>query len=518
MRSYTPLFSIGLFSLLFLVILAAIIQQNPAGFSYTLDDPYIHLALAERIANGHYGINLGENTSPSSSILWPFILVVGTGHAWHQYLPLAINFVCGTLAALLIARIADSLQWRPDDRFVPLKKMFLIFLLLFIGNIPGVAFSGMEHNLQILIAVVGAYALLLFSKGRPIPLWCLACIAIGPSVRYELLAIVAVIAALFCFQKRPWHGLLFLSGSLVIPVTYGIYLNHLGLSPLPNSVLAKSDIHEFSTSELAQLSDVIRFSTIKALFWSHAQQAYILLMFGLLLCLIKEKRTELRLITLLTLGAMLAHLAIGRFGWLNRYEVYMFLFGALMFCITVSGFARNNLASVLSATAVLMLCSYPYLRDTTGIPFASEDIYSQQFQMHRFVQEYYQGNFAVNDLGWVSYKLPQDRYVLDIYGLASNDALKTEKKDAKWLDEITHKHSANLIMYYSDWFDGIPSSWTKLATLKLADGNTIIAGDEVSFYASGSADENTIELLHRQLKEFSKTLPEAAILELQDIH
>ena len=35
---------------------------------YSLDDPYIHLALARTIQQGGYGINVGEWASPSSSI------------------------------------------------------------------------------------------------------------------------------------------------------------------------------------------------------------------------------------------------------------------------------------------------------------------------------------------------------------------------------------------------------------------------------------------------------------------
>ena len=35
------------------------------GVIYSLDDPYIHLALARQILHGHYGINPGEFAAPS---------------------------------------------------------------------------------------------------------------------------------------------------------------------------------------------------------------------------------------------------------------------------------------------------------------------------------------------------------------------------------------------------------------------------------------------------------------------
>lgn len=38
---------------------------------FTLDDPYIHLAVADHIGAGGYGVNASELSSPSSSIIWP---------------------------------------------------------------------------------------------------------------------------------------------------------------------------------------------------------------------------------------------------------------------------------------------------------------------------------------------------------------------------------------------------------------------------------------------------------------
>lgn len=50
-------------------VLAALIVLRTGGLAYTLDDPYIHLSLAEEILHGNYGINPGEAASPSSSML-----------------------------------------------------------------------------------------------------------------------------------------------------------------------------------------------------------------------------------------------------------------------------------------------------------------------------------------------------------------------------------------------------------------------------------------------------------------
>src|SRR5262245_45707833 len=53
-------------------LIAAILVLNGGTFTYTLDDPYIHLSVSEQIRSGSYGINPHEASAPSSSILYPF--------------------------------------------------------------------------------------------------------------------------------------------------------------------------------------------------------------------------------------------------------------------------------------------------------------------------------------------------------------------------------------------------------------------------------------------------------------
>src|SRR3954471_11916641 len=108
-----PAVALGCWSLLVLGIIAGMLALPHGRLGYTLDDPYIHLALAERIALGHYGINLGEVTAPSSSILWPFLLLPGVGTAWHAWLPLGLGLACGAATAVLLGRLVDRLPWAP---------------------------------------------------------------------------------------------------------------------------------------------------------------------------------------------------------------------------------------------------------------------------------------------------------------------------------------------------------------------------------------------------------------------
>ena len=57
-----------------LLELGAILALNDGHLVFTLDDPYVHLALAEHLQRGHYGVNPNELSAPSSGIVWPFLL------------------------------------------------------------------------------------------------------------------------------------------------------------------------------------------------------------------------------------------------------------------------------------------------------------------------------------------------------------------------------------------------------------------------------------------------------------
>ena len=74
-KKYQPLiWAIAVFLSVVVFELVAILVGNGGGFSFTLDDPYIHLALSENLLQGHYGVNVQEYLSPASSIIWPILL------------------------------------------------------------------------------------------------------------------------------------------------------------------------------------------------------------------------------------------------------------------------------------------------------------------------------------------------------------------------------------------------------------------------------------------------------------
>ena len=149
-----------IFLILLIISLTVIIIQtaiililNSGHFTYIVDDSYIHLALAENILRGHYGVNLSEYSSPSSSILWPFLLAPFSGLAFGYWMPFIINTfsAIGTLYiySLIIKSIFHS-NTVIDPKIYNIC-LFLVILLMVATNLIGSVFGGMEHPLQVFL-------------------------------------------------------------------------------------------------------------------------------------------------------------------------------------------------------------------------------------------------------------------------------------------------------------------------------------------------------------------------------
>jgi hypothetical protein len=222
--------------------LLAILILNDGRLIYSLDDAYIHLALAERIALGHFGINLSEAAAPSSSIIWPFLqlpfLLVKAG----DYGPLVIN-VIAAMATLLIYSRVGYLALCPCRR--TRTKGFLlatILLLIPLTNLVGLVFTGMEHSLQLFLSSLVVLGMIEESRDGVVRWWLVAAIILVPLVRYESLALS--LPALLYLAMRG-HTRLALTGATMMAaliLAYSLFLRTLGLNLLPNSLLAKSYI------------------------------------------------------------------------------------------------------------------------------------------------------------------------------------------------------------------------------------------------------------------------------------
>ena len=507
-------FFYGVGFLLFLILteFSAIMVLNNGVFVYTLDDPYIHMALAENIAKGHYGINYNEFSSPSSSILWPFILAP---FSLCEFFPLSLNIISAILTVYVFYKILNLALRISDERIKVVVGSSFLILFVLATNMVGLIFTGMEHSLQVLSVSLIGYGLIVEAEENRMAPWLLAAIVLAPLIRYENLAIS--IAALAYLMMRRYFKQALVAGVLLLVFVCGfsLFLISLGLDFLPTSIIAKSDV----IASGGKLSPVLS-NLKKALGNPHG----LFLLFGTigLLSYLMFVHGKKRQLAIATVFAVSMHLIAGRYGWYNRYEIYIwsfFLSIALYFVgpkikNALDGMKRkNSLAKVIIlAIGFVVISAQQYIYDIFTLPIAANNIYEQQYQMHRFAADYLNKPVAINDLGYVSYK--NDNYVLDLWGMTSEKALNYRMMSGNgvWMNELCQKNNVELAMIYEKQFKGIPAGWIKIGELHLGKKRITPAYKDVAFYAISQKAYSDIV---KGLSAFINTLPSDVKFTLQ---
>jgi hypothetical protein len=502
---------------LLLGLVVSILRLNHGTFIYSMDDPYIGLALSDQIRHGNYGMNTGLHAAPASSILYPLLLAPASGTRIHPYLPFIINCFALFATLVIIWRLFVYLHL-VQDRFGVIAQAVALLLLALSANLIGVVFTGLEHNLHIAAVAACIYGMALFLDKNEMPVWLPAVIVLAPLLRFEGLALSLAAILVLALRGR----LRTAAGAFALIVLFvgcfSAFLVSQGLPPLPSSILTKSAVAANGISGAgtgffhSAAQNVVKMSLIPV--------GTVLLVIGVAaaarcfheLPAWPWRWTSQGLMALLLVCLIGAHAVAGRFGWLHRYEDYLLLGTALMGICLLREQIRSlmlnkelRLVSLCGAAIALSVICKPYFHETLQVPLAANNIYEQQFQMHRFVNNFYRAPVAVNDLGLVSYHNPN--FVLDLGGLASEEAriLRTNGGNAADYEALVGGHHVHLVMVYDKWFEGqIPISWVKVATLTLSRKLVSPAGSDVQFYAT---DAPIATLLQPELESFRKSLP-----------
>ncbi len=501
------LFAASFYLLLVLFLCRSIVIATGGHFLYSLDDPYIHLALAEQLSHGHYGINAAEFSSPSSSILWPFLLIPGAGTHFHQYMPLVWNVLFGVLAALLLGwQVA---KWPPQvdeqGQMAWWKQGVTVVLLVFAANLGGLTLVGMEHVLQVLLAICCAIGVIEAMSNRRIPNWCLAAAMLAPAVRYEDLSLTLAISLALVGLGRWRKAIAVFALSLVPVISFSAYLKSKGLPALPMSVLVKGNAYAQASLPLKLIG---RLKEALHIDLTNPEAFPLAVLFFLFVGLAWREQTRVRRYVYASAALLgLLQLLVGRFGWFYRYEVYALIFLTL---ISLRVLAERPRFLFGYFTLGLLCCGSSYIKAAGDTSTAAREVYNQQYQMHRFVTRYYAGDYAVNDLGWTSFQRRPGTYVLDVYGLASVEASSHQEKSADWLAGIVRRYNIPLAILYPEWFH-IPASWEPLATMCLPAPPILLTNQCVTFYSTSS---NRKDEIRADLQRFSSTLPSEVVFHL----
>jgi len=489
--------------MLLLQLLVASRAFNEGHFGYALDDPYIHLALAKHLAQGHYGLNPGEVCAPSSSILWPFLLVPGYWLGVSLWLPLVWNVLAGVgalWAAFLILTFA--LRRAPEPRR-PVALTVLLVGFLFAVNLVGLTMTGMEHTLHLALSLAALWGLVREQEDDRAPAWLALVLGLIPLLRYEGLAL-SMGGVAYLLARRRYTVALTAAALALIPLALftGFLATH-NLGFLPNSIAAKSRTHsgrppwevlwrnfQMNTT----LPEAVQLVVLTTLVFQGA------------------RRKVGRGILLLAGATGLLHLFLGSFGWFGRYEPYavavLLAALALHYGRTLGRTRPATLGVGMAALSLL------YLPPTLESAEATNDIYLQQYQMQRLAQ-LWDGPVAVNDIGWVA--LTSKHYVLDLYGLANREALQRERKEALevWANDLAVRHEVKLAMLYEAWFPtpAMPKAWVRVGSLELGRPKIVVGSSSVTLWATDSA---SAERLRALLPPFAKSLPPQASIRLAD--
>ena len=521
---YLPLIvAVAVLWITILILFRESITINQEIFTYVLDDPYIHMAMAKNlILHGVWGVDKYGFTSSSSSPLW--IIVLSLTYflfGVNLFIPFILNVIFATIFIFIAYSIFRYYKMQPMYNLI-----FLLFLIFF-TPIPALAFTGMEHILQIVLIVLFAFIgvkMLCEDKSNNLKYIMLPILAaLVVAVRYEDLIIVLIITAMFFIKREFWKSLPILGASMVPVFAYGIYSTMNGWFFLPNSLITKTIFVEaktqaFSLNGITLL--VNNFLNIQNLFIFIP----LILAIGLLIFRFREKKSlwnapNILLITFI--GTATLHMIAARTGWFYRYEAYLIALGILTIAIGINEYLpavpkwdkkliSKNLTLILIIFVLFISLAGRGYCSFNEVPKATHNIYDQQYQMGLFIQKYYKGDaVSLNDVGAVNYAT--DIKSVDLLGLSglnvSKEILK-ENYTIKDIDNITRQNHVKVIIVYEDLYKkyltgGIPSDWIKIGQWKISNRITCFM-DTVSFYA---IDPEDAENLTKNLKEFSSQLP-----------
>lgn len=488
---------------------------------YTLDDTYIHMAVAKNFATvGTWGVTPYQFSSSSSSPLWTLTLAF---FFWlsgvEEGLPFALNLLAGILFLFSLNALLHRAQ-TPS----PYRAALMVFLLYAL-RLDALISLGMEHMPHLALSVLFlAYSAHLLSRPRLSYFFSkrmLLLYGVGVlvgTVRYEGLFLVLAVCVLFALRLGLLHG--FFLGFFAISPTliYGGVAIRAGWPFFPTSLLLKSDrfVPKNASMVYARLYDNLRFSPM---LWGLA-----LALAGVVLYnLYRRPRFFHRgvIAPLATLGALLLHIF-----FVNSDTVFMrysaYIVGTSLFALVYAtgdwlpqSPRRKDLLAVLVLAVLGALILKPLydrhleMQARDSIVLASGNIYQQQYQMGLFVKQYYsRRNVAIQDIGAVNFL--SDANSFDIWGLGNYEvaAMRLEDDyDVEDVKQIVFDRRCEIAIVYHRWLEnytyGVPENWVAVGTWTVF--NPVVLGDtSVTFYAT---TPRAVRYLIASLQDFSERLP-----------
>lgn len=512
------LITCGLFFGICMIYIIMIISKTDFEFIYTIDDAYIHLAVAKNFAlHKVWGMTQYAFSSSSSSPMFTFILsmlifIFGN----HALIPLIFNFTIAFFVIYFLNKYYS--QYFSRNKSIVIAILFTLFFSVLHFQI----LLGMEHVLQIFLFVVNIYCfqkwLASGLKKSQVAYWFYFTIVLLGLVRFESMFYYASLAFVFACLKNFRNALLVLICGFVPIIIFGYFNYQQSGYFFPYSVVVKGASFDFSGDIVQQLKQVL-FKNLIFNITFYKVSLFLLLIVGVFLY--RDYRSKISFQQLVLNNFLLIVFSLtlllnaffGDFRGLFRYEAYMYIAFAMIIIPRLKEFFLNPLSEFKKdkIIGILTLCNfflaiYKCVFSHFILVNGSRNIYEQQMQSAKFLKKYYNTSKVIaNDIGAICYL--SDIHLLDIAGLGSKEMIsfntngKTfDQKFENFITSYTNENNYELAIVYEEWFGGyIPKNWKKVAVLKI-DHNIVAALDHVVIYSIDLSNE-------KQLKENIRNFP-----------
>jgi len=498
------------------ILFTAILVINSGHMIYVIDDTYIHLAISKNLnIYSVFGVTRYEFSSSSSSPLWNLIISMGfLLIGVNDMVPLVLNIVFASLAVVVFYVTFKDIDASPQY----ITGVMLAFV--FFTSLPGLVFTGMEHNLHIVLSLMFlAIASRILSSGnytKRDSLLMLVVTLFASATRLETIFLVFPVVILF-LQKRDWIHVITLLCAAALPwFAYGIVSIQNGWFLLPNSIIVK---------EIENLGLGIAWYFIRGL----ANLAASPFLLGLLLVSVKTPRFQDQgtwqignILKIIFVSSCLLHLQLGRVGWFFRYEAYLVAIGIFTVAFRghqfISEFNFTSLRTTLFplsqnknrliTLALIVMFFLPLISRgvlcTYWTPIASNNIYNQQYQMALFLDRYYVGETVMmNDIGFANYLT--DIVCIDKWGIGTLDIGQSWLNgsiSAETIQAAAETHGVKIAAIYID--ELVPEDWEIVGYWTIPN-NVVAFNSTVAFIPVIPSERDR---LIANLIEFSSFLPE----------
>jgi hypothetical protein len=357
--------------------------------------------------------------------------------------------------------------------------MFAVLSLALLAPMHTLVLIGMEHSMHIAVCLVFlGLAARTVSNRSPMGRSILAVAAIMVWVRYEGLFVVAGACLLLLFQKR-WRDSALLTTAAWFPViAFGVYSKYHGGHWLPNPLLLKGGpalykLFDFCREGLHMAPLMFAVTWLAAKRW-------------------KPPYSPAAAALGISTVALWLHFALGRYGWVYRYEAYL-----IALSIVSVGYlyaeARPKSRHEVSVAVALAFLTVHAVVATITLPGRSRVIYTQQFQTAKLAALLHVP-IAVNDIGAVAYF--NDLPVVDLVGLGTQEIMNERIEDSyttERIGAILRRRGVRVLAIYDNWFKPppripwggppMPPEYVRLATLHTHDPYAYAGEPKVSYYA-----------------------------------